>query len=257
MSPSIDIAETLWRAHNDPSGGHEQALSSADLSALTVPQGQQIQLALLQRWLDQGETLGGWKIGMTSGANRNAMGDNIRPFGFILSNRIKTATDRLSVSRLHRGQIENELCFLIKEPLGSGATATQAAACVAAVLPAFEINQKRLPADSPAALRVGDNLSNWGICVGEPVAPPATLSDLTVSLSGEQGLIEQISSEGHIDEHYDSIAVLANTLSTYGYRLEPGQYVITGAYGKTPFVPGTYVGDFDQGIGRVHVHLDA
>ena len=168
-----ELVDTLWRVHNDPAGGHEAALGDVDVS---LAEGQAAQLALLQRWLDAGETLGGWKIGMTSGASRNAMGDGIRPFGFVLSSRIKTAADSLSVAVLARGQIENELCFRLGSILGEGATRETAMAAVDAVLPAFEINQKRLPAGAEPGLRVADNLSNWGIIIGEPVAPPASLA---------------------------------------------------------------------------------
>jgi len=252
----IDIVDTLWRVHNAPADGHEAAFDDHSID-ISLPQGQQYQLQLLERWLQSGEALGGWKIGMTSGASRNAMGDGIRPFGFILASRIKTARDTLSVAALHRGQVENELCFEIGTALGAGATPERARAAVAAVLPAFEINQKRLPGNASPGLRVADDLSNWGIAIGAPVPPPDNLEHLTVTLHGPDGETERIASRGHIDDHYTSLATLARGLSEYGYRLEPGQYVITGAYGKTPFAPGTYRGEFDLGIGDVTVHLTA
>ena len=80
-----------------------------------------------------------------------------------LASRVKTAADMLSVSELHKGQVENELCFLIGSKLGVGATAASAFAAVEAAVPAFEINQKRLPGGVAAGLRVADDLSNWGI----------------------------------------------------------------------------------------------
>lgn len=251
-----DIIDTLWQIHNAPAAGHESAFSNAasELS-LSLADGQQIQIDLLKRWLEHGEQIGGWKIGMTSGASRNAMGDGIRPFGFILKCRIKTAADQLSVAALHRGQVENELCFLMGRELGAGATRESAMQAVASVLPAFEINQKRLPADAPPALRVADDLSNWGIAVGVPVTPPQELTALTVTLRGPTGVIEEVDSEGHIDDHYESLATLARNLAGYGFALQPGQYVITGAYGKTPFAPGTYHGDFSLGIGTATVNL--
>ncbi len=256
----LDIVETLWQMHNDPGAGHEAvfATKEEDLSLqISLQEGQQFQTELLQRWLDAGETIGGWKIGMTSGPNRNAMGDGIRPFGFILASRIKTAADMLSLANLHQGQIENEVCFLIGSELGAGATRNDAEKAVSAVLPAFEINQKRLPANVPPGLRVADDLSNWGIAIGEPVTPPPDLSGLIVTLSGANGVIEEVASAGHIDDHYESLATLAKGLAEYGFSLQPGQYVITGAYGKTPFAPGVYEGAFNLGIGTVRVSLQA
>ncbi|XOV84966.1 MAG: 2-keto-4-pentenoate hydratase [bacterium] len=255
MTDCIDI---LWDIHNNPAAGYDLALATPE-RVKNFPQdtasGQQLQLQLLARWLERGEHLGGWKIGMTSGASRNAMGNGIRPFGFILQSRIKTSSDPLSVHDLHRGQIENELCFRISSTLGEGATPAEAKNCVAEILPAFEINQKRLGPDAAAPLRIADNLSNWGIVIGDPVPPATDISHLRVTLAEGTRVIETIASKGHIDDHYESLAILANQLALHGQTLEAGQYVITGAYGKTPFAAGRYTGHFDSGVGSVDVQL--
>ncbi len=247
-----NLVDTLWQVHNDPAGGHEQALSGLEIE---FDEGQSIQTQLLARWLDQGESIGGWKIGMTSGASRNAMGDGVRPFGYVLVSRVIGSGDTLDLSVLHRGQVENELCFLMSSELGAGADRESAKAAVAGLVPAFEVNQKRLPSDVSAGVRVADDLSNWGIVVGQESPVHDNLADLTVTLSGADGVIESIASNGHIDDHYESLAILARRLADYGFSLQPGQYVITGAYGKTPFAPGTYQGHFDQGIGDVEISL--
>lgn len=243
----------MWQTHNNPAGGHEQALAGLDLE---FDEGQLLQTQLMQRWLDQGEQIGGWKIGMTSGASRNAMGAGIRPFGFVLASRIIESADTLPLVDLHRGQVENELCFLLNDELGADATAASARTAVAAVIPAFEINQKRLPGDVSAGVRVADNLSNWGIVTGSAAQPIDDLSQLRVTLSSQaSGEIESVDSAGHIDDHYESLATLARRLAQFDQRLQPGQYVITGAYGKTPFAAGCYRGQFSLGIGEVEINL--
>jgi hypothetical protein len=50
---------------------------------------------------------------------------------------------------------------------------------------------------------------------------------------------------------------LAQRLADFGHSLQPGQQVITGAYGKTPFVVGCFAGDFSLGIGRAVLELTA
>ncbi len=249
-----DIVDVLWRVHNDPAGGHEAALQGTTIS---FEEGQRLQLALLQRWLDAGHELGGWKIGMTSGANRNGMGDGIRPFGFILKDRVKPSGATLPLAFLHKGQVENELCVVMDKPLGAGATRENARAAARGVAPAFEINQKRLPPGADTGLRVADDLSNWGIVVGDvaPVPDEETLAGMVVTLRDATGEIESVASPGHIDEHFESVAILARTLAEYGHRLQPGQPIITGAYGKTPFAAGTYSGSFEPDIGTVVVTL--
>ena len=256
MSP-LDL---LWQLHNNP-GEQLAALAALDIG---FDEGQHLQMQLLDRWLNQGEELGGWKIGMTSGASRNAMGEGIRPFGFVLKSRIIASAKTLPLKMLHRGQVENELCFLMGTSIATHATAETSFNAVHSILPGFEINQKRLSPDAIPGLRVADNLSQWGIVIGEESTPQRDLSNLKVTLKEltkpsqterTERIIEDVSSIGHIDDHYESLAILSNRLLEFGHKLAAGQYVITGAYGKTPFAAGHFAGDFDSGIGRVEVIL--
>jgi 2-keto-4-pentenoate hydratase len=73
--------------------------------------------------------------------------------------------------------------------------------------------------------------------------------------NGQTRTIEQVASEGHMDPHYQSLAILAQRLADFGHTLQSGQYVITGAYGKTPFEVGRFAGDFSLGIGRAELEL--
>ena len=256
-----NLLDTLWHLQqqpdSDPAPLFEHAQPSAD-------EGQALQFQLLDRWLNEGEELGGWKIGMTSGESRDALGVGVRPSGFVLKSRIFASGAQLPRSRLFKGGVENELCFIVGQALGDGATPTGAKSAMAGLAPGFEINQKRLPPGSAPGLRIADNLSNWGIVCGEPItdahlsdnlsALQVTLSELTNTGETE---IESVASDGHMDPHYESLAILAQRLADFGHSLTPGQQVITGAYGKTPFAPGRFAGDFSLGIGRVVLELTA
>jgi len=67
--------------------------------------------------------------------------------------------------------------------------------------------------------------------------------------------IEKTESQGHIDDHHQSISTLANTLGQHGRSIEVGQKVITGAFGKTPFAEGVFQGHFSHDVGNVKVEL--
>lgn len=257
-----NILDTLWALHQNPDLDPAPLLEAPELSA---DEGQQLQLQLLERWLEQGEELAGWKIGMTSGESRNALGDGIRPFGFVLRSRTLMSGASIPCNDLYKGGVENELCFVMADYLGEAATPERAKSAIAGVAPAFEINQKRLPPGCSAGLRVSDNLSNWGIVVGDTVRlvnTTAELTELEVALysqsEGEdEQLIERVPSQGHIDDHFESLSILANRLHRFGHTLAPNQYIITGAYGKTPFAAGDFRGDFSIGIGGVSVQITA
>ena len=256
-----NLLDTLWHLQqqpdSDPAPLFEHAQPSAD-------EGQALQFQLLDRWLNEGEELGGWKIGMTSGESRDALGVGVRPSGFVLKSRIFASGAQLPRSRLFKGGVENELCFIVGQALGDGATPTGAKSAMSGLAPGFEINQKRLPPGSAPGLRIADNLSNWGIVCGEPItdaqlsdnlsALQVTLNELTNTGENE---IESVASDGHMDPHYESLAILAQRLADFGHSLTPGQQVITGAYGKTPFAPGRFAGDFSLGIGRAVLELTA
>ena len=254
------LLDILWQLHQQPDSD-PSALLQHEISA---DEGQTLQFQLLERWLSEGEELGGWKIGMTSGESRDALGVGVRPSGFVLKSRMYGSGAKIPRADLFTGGVENELCFVVGSRLGEGATIASAKAAMAGLAPGFEINQKRLPPDSPAGLRIADNLSNWGIVSGTPVLDEqlsAELSELVVTLTEQtatgDSIIEQVSSAGHMDPHYDSLAILARRLAVYGHALEPGQQVITGAYGKTPFTAGIFAGEFSLGIGRVELQLTA
>lgn len=246
------LLDALWRLHQNPATHADPQLLAADIN---FDDGQLLQLQLLERWLEAGHTLGGWKIGMTSGASRNAMGDGIRPFGFVLTDRIKSNHDQLSLPMLANGGVENELCLIVGEQMGTGTTPASARDGIAAIAPGFEINQKRLPPDAKPGLRVADNLSNWGIVAGPHVAIPDQLNDLRVTLFADGDEVASVASAGHIDDHFESCATLANRLAQFGHSLEPGQRIITGAYAKTPFAKGKFHGDFGSEIGTVHLEI--
>ena len=248
---SEQILEQLWQLHNDPTRANVADLSGEGLS---VDAGQALQVQLLQRFIAAGEAIGGWKLGMTSGASRDAMGPGVRPFGFVRASRVLPSGAALPVAEMGNGGVENELCLIVGRALGAEATPEQARAAVAGIAPAFEINQKRLAAGASPGLRVADDLSNWGIVVGSMVAP-RELGDLTVTLFGDDAELGQVASKGHIDDHYQSLATLARRLGQFGLALEPGARVITGAYARTAFAAGRFRGEFGSEIGSVEVEL--
>lgn len=250
MADEIDerLLDAVWQ-------GATQGLFDATGPAPDLDAGQRLQLGLLERWRARGETVGGWKLGMTSGQSRDAFGAGFRPFGFILKSRILESGGQISVQQIQRGGIENELCFIMGAPLGKAATRQSAIAAVAALAPAFEINQRRIQADAAPGFRIADDLANWGLVVGRPIAPPETLDDLVVVLRQADEEIGRVSAANHIDDHYQTLATLARKLAAHGLALQPGDRVITGAFTRTPLAVGSYEGDFGPAIGRVAVEV--
>ena len=214
-------------------------------------------LAGLER---QGEKVGGWKLGLTSGESRDAFGSGIRPFGFILASRILADGDQLDWSAVGNGGIENEVCFVIASDVTEPVTAATVIDHVEGVAPAFEINQRRIDRTSSPTDRIADGLANWGIVLGAPVPVPINWAPeaLTVTLSHGERDVASVQARGHIDDHFESLATLANQLIAFGRQLRRGEVVITGAYGRQAQPEaGCWTGDFGPELGCVSVTVAA
>lgn len=206
-----------------------------------------------------GERVGGWKLGQTSGESRDAFGPGVRPFGFILASRILVDGDRLSWAEVGNGGIENEVCFVIGSDITEPVTAESVRTHLAGVAPGFEINQRRIPKTSAPADRIADGLANWGIVVGpvQPLPVDWQPEAMTVALCHEGKAIDTVPAAGHIDDHFETLARLANQLLEHGRHLKAGDRAITGAFGKqNQPEPGLWTGEFGAELGTVSLVIE-
>lgn len=223
-----------------------------DQVQLGLEEALEIQLRVLGRFETEGERLGGWKVGLTSGKARGRMGKDFRPFGYVLQSRIFPSGVTVPVAKIMNCHVEPELCLILGSPLrGDAVDVAEAKAAVRAVAPAFEINEIRVRPDTGQALLLADGLAQWGVVVGPEAPVRDGLVDTTVELYGDEQLIETKTPGATMDDPYLSLSRLCNLLHKYGFGLEPGQPVITGSFCHHAVSrPGTYRAVF-SGIGAV------
>ncbi|MEW6296117.1 MAG: hypothetical protein AB1671_00035 [Thermodesulfobacteriota bacterium] len=249
MANSAAIVDALYVARKN--GAQPSGLEHMQLG---LEEALEVQLRVLDRFIAAGERLGGWKVGLTSGAARDRMGKDFRPFGYVLQSRIFPSGATVPATHIMNCAIEPELCLIIGSPLrGDTVNVAEAKAAVRAVAPAFEINQRRVPPDGGHALLVADGLAQWGIVVGPEAPARDGLVHTTVALYRDEQLIETQTPGTTMDDPYLSLARVCRLLHTYGRGLEPGQPVITGAFCHHGVrQPGTYRAVFSD-IGEVSV----
>ena len=202
--------------------------------------------------------IGGWKVGLTSGANRDGMGQGFRPFGHVLRERIFDSGHSLSLGTFESGAIgvENEICFRFGQDVPTTASRQEVIGSIECVLPAFELNERRLPSDASSTERLADNLSQWGIVVGESGSQftDVNFENLSVSLICDGRLLETVDARGHIDDHADSLLALVENLAHFNMHVRAGDLVITGAFARSRVNgPSHWQGDFGETIGQVEV----
>ncbi len=216
-----------------------------------------LQVGVLRSWLADGETVGGWKIGMTTRSARDSMGVGFRPFGYVLASRLREDGDVLGAAEVAPNPaVEIEIGVTIGERLaGPDVTSEQARAAVASVHPAFELVTRRLPSRVGVPIRIGNSLGNWGIVFGPAHDTDIALDSLHVALRrGEEEIGSGGTGADVLDSPYDSLARVAKVLDRHGLALEPGQRVITGSLLPALPVegPGTYTGLFGD-LGSVSI----
>jgi 2-keto-4-pentenoate hydratase len=211
----------------------------AENTADDVDEGLALQLAVLDRWQADGHRAAGWKIGLSSRGARDSMGEGVRPFGYVLADRVFPTG--ATIATVPGAKIEPEICVILGTDLGgSDVTPAQARAAVRAVAPAFEIVTPALPSGTSRAVRLGNDLNQWGIVVGPESTPDIDLSAITVTLSRNGTVAHTATSTPDVlDDPYVSLTRVCRHLAAQGRTLSAGDHLITGSLTPVPEVsPG-------------------
>ena len=249
---TLDRLLAGWQGGSLNSDGLEGALSLDDGLAL--------QLQLLERLEAEGDELGGWKVGLTSGSALDRMGPGFRPFGFLLKSRILQSGERVALGPGGPDFAEGEVCFRVGEAIrGADVTSDDARRAMAGVAAGLELNVRGRYPGADGGLRIADNMTNWGIVAGDELSPVPDDFDfegLEVRLEQDGETVGTQPARGHIDDHFLSLSRLVLQLARFGRGLEPGQRIITGAFVRTPLEDPTTIAAEFSGIGRVSIDVE-
>jgi 2-keto-4-pentenoate hydratase len=242
------IVESLYegrRDHRTPAELQEARLDKLD--------GLGLQLEVLRRFEQDGLALAGWKVGLTSGQGRDSMGQDFRPFGYVLSNRALESPASIARLSVLNGQIEPELCLVLGRPLRGQVTRDEVRAAVRGVAPAFEINEIRMSREWGEGMVLADGLFNWGIVVGPESPPQDDLVTTTVRLFQGDTQLAETTPGPAMDDPYLSVSRLCQLLDRFDLGLDAGLPIITGSFCHQRISEaGTFRAVF-QGIGEVSV----
>jgi len=229
------------------------------VGSLDLPQALDLQLGVLDAKLAEGETIGGWKVGLTSEASRQKLGADERPFGFVLASRTLESGATVDSANIRNLSVETEMCFTVGSDVTDPAiTPDRILDHMSAVAAGFELNEARTGSVRPDFFAmVTDCLTNWGIVGGPGVAPPsaASLSDTMITMECDGVEMFRGHSRDHVDDHTISLCRLAEQLGRHGQMLKAGQKVITGAFARFPAEPGQHWRASYAGLGTVDITI--
>lgn len=202
------------------------------VSGLTESDGYRVQAALLELHLDAGDSLAGYKIGLTSPNAQASYGASSPAWGFLLQSSVLDEARNPQLPRTRSRKIEAELALVIGEDLPEGQiSGNDVIDATAKLLLAAEIVDTRwLGGAGDLGSLVADDVSNAAVVLGaEVVKAQAGSADIRASVHAA-GREEIGSSSAVLGCPANAVAWLASALAHHGRRLRAGQLVMSGSF---------------------------
>lgn len=208
-------------------------------SGITIEDAYQIQLRMIQRRLDAGETIVGKKIGVTSKVVMDMLKVNQPDFGQMTSGMVFNEGAAIRIDTLIAPRAEAEVALMLKRDLqGPGVTAADVLRATDCVMPCFEIVDSRIK-DWKIKIQdtVADNASCGVLTIGglrkDPRKLDLALAGMVLEKNGE--LISTSTGAAVQGSPVNAVAWLANTLGRLGISLKAGEVILSGS--QSPLVP--------------------
>ena len=228
--------------------------------AITVEDAYGIQLRMIQRRLDAGETVVGKKIGLTSKVVQDMLKVDQPDFGQMLSGMVVNEGEPILMSAMIAPKAEAEVAFILKHDLqGPGVTAADVMRATECVLPCFEIVDSRIR-DWKIRIQdtVADNASCGVMVLGGTRRSPReldlVLAGMVLEKNGE--VISTSTGAAVMGSPFNTVAWLANKLGSLGLALKAGEVILSGS--QSPLVPvkaGDSLSCYVGGLGHASVRF--
>lgn len=211
---------------------------------ITIEDGYKISRAWVALQLQEGRSIIGHKIGLTSRAMQMATQITEPDYGTLLDDMLFTCSPGKTLDipfiRFIEPRVEVELAFILKDPLqGPNVSLEQVLAATEYITPAVEIIDARITAldQTTGTTRkvfdtISDNAANAGIIIGaEKIAPDKLDLPWCGAILSQNGVVEETGLAAGVQGHPAiGVAWLANKLAPWGETLQPGQIVLAGSF---------------------------
>jgi 2-keto-4-pentenoate hydratase len=229
---------------------------------LGMADGYAVQAELVKLLLADGDSIKGYKVGLTSTPMQKMIGVGSPDYGPVLASTVYRSGEEVSLSRFIQPKIEAEIVFVLGDRLdGPGVTVEDARAAVSGIAASVEIVDSRF-ADWRIKLAdtVADLASNGAVAMSDDLVPldglDPRLIGMVLTRNGE--LVDTGAGAAALGDPLVVVAWLANTLGEVGIALEAGHLVMTGAlHAAVPMAAGdVFRAEFDR-LGDVVVQVVA
>ncbi|MER6108381.1 2-keto-4-pentenoate hydratase [Streptomyces hirsutus] len=250
-----EAADLLWAAQQnrtpvDPLTTRYPGIDTTDAY--------EIQLRNIRRQLDNGVTVHGHKVGLSSEVMQQMMGVDEPDYGHLLSDMVLPEGTPVEADRYCFPRIEVEIGYVLGRGLpGEGCTTADVLAATDYIVPSIELIDSRIK-DWRIGLAdtIADNASSAGVILGAARVRPADLdpADIAAVLYRDGEEIARGNTSAVLGDPTEAVAWLARKVASYGVRLEAGHLVLPGSCTRAVDVrPGEGFRAEFEGLGTVSV----
>ena len=219
-----------------------------------------VQQRVVRRYLDDGDRIVGYKLGLTSAPMQAMLGVDSPDFAPVMASHVNADGAALAAGDYIAPRLEAEIALVLADDLvGPDCTAIDVLRATEGAVAALELVDSRI-ADWRITLAdtVSDMASSGAIVLG---GRPVPLRDIDLRLVGmvftrNGDLVATGAGAAALGNPAEAVAWLVRTLHTFGGSLSAGDIVMTGAlHAAVPVASGeVYRADFDR-LGPVGLRI--
>ncbi|MCG7991569.1 MAG: 2-oxopent-4-enoate hydratase [Candidatus Thiodiazotropha lotti] len=228
---------------------------------ITIEDAYHVSLRMVNRRVENGESIIGKKIGVTSQAVQNMLNVHQPDFGYLTDRMVFGNGDEMPISeQLIQPRAEGEIAFMLKRDLiGPGVSNADVLRATEAVIPCFEIVDSRIR-DWKIKIQdtVADNASCGLFVLGDKAVDPRKVDLATAGMVVEKNgeLLSTGAGAAALGSPVNCVTWLANTLGSFGIPLKAGEVILSGSLVPLePVVAGDFMRVEIGGIGSASVRF--
>jgi 2-keto-4-pentenoate hydratase len=231
------------------------------LQPATVAEAYSVQLAWVERRLDEGAAVVGRKIGLTNPAVQKQLGVNSPDYGYLLMDMVYLDGAMIDGDALLQPRVEAEVAFVLRSDLDlADPTEHDIIASTEYVAAALEIVDSRIENwDIRLVDTIADNASAGAFVLGrERHEITADLANAAMVMHRDGGVVSEGNARDCLGSPLASMVWLARMCHELGSPLRAGEIVLSGALGRVVDAhPGDSFRAEIEGLGSVSIEFGA
>lgn len=267
MLTQEQIQDAAKRLHAAETNRKQIPALTLDYPEMTMADAYAVQKAWVDTKINEGRSVLGYKIGLTSRAMQMAVNIDEPDYGVLLNDMLFDNGATIKASDFLDPRIEVELAFILKKPLfGENVTIFDVLNATDYIIPSLELIAARCMRTDPESGytrkvydTIADNAANAGIILGgRPIKP----MDIDLSWAGAMlylnGKVEETGLAGGVlGNPLNGIVWVCKRFAPHGIGLEPGQIILSGSFTRPVAVKAgdSLFADFGS-LGTVSVNFD-